>query len=227
MDWITKEQVREYATTPERALDISIRHHQQIVDATEEQLATQNKPLNGLLCGLCQYYDTGHRGGCGLCPLGISDYPCAYDRSLYKKARHIYEAKPFDHKAFIKAETALLDQLKELQSGDKSMERKETKIVETLIEELSAATSKAEKAMKEAQLSAQAVPMEEFEVVSPTSDYCLRMKLIDNPDYAAEIRIYQGRYTDTFFHLSKETLKELHQKSGRLLATAKLKAAKT
>ncbi len=124
MKWITAEQVKAYATTPERALDISVRHHQQNVDATEAELATQAKPLNGLLCGLCRYYDRPGNGGCVSCPLGENDFPCGYETSLYRKALNICESRPRNHAAFIKAETALLNELKSLQSGDKSMDKK-------------------------------------------------------------------------------------------------------
>ena len=129
MKWITKEEVREHATTPERALDISIKHHQQIVDATEEEFETQRDtrthPLGPDLCGLCQHYTPNRWDGCGECPLQETHINCFSDDSLYREVLNMYQAKPFNHKAFIKAETALLNRLKQLKTGDKSMDRKQ------------------------------------------------------------------------------------------------------
>ncbi len=113
MKWITAEEVKAYATTPEHALNISIAHHQQNVDATEKELFAHSNPLAWSLCGLCRYYETD----CSRCPLGS-----CYPGSLYAKASAAL--KPSNHAAFIKAETALLNKLKSLQSGDNDMDKK-------------------------------------------------------------------------------------------------------
>ena len=148
--WITAEQVKAYATTPKRALDISVRHHQQNVDITKSQLRGRDNLLNEDLCGLCYYYREKDHGGCDSCPLTAEDgISCFRASSLYKKSLPHYRSK--NHKSFIKAETALLNKLKSLQSGD-DMDKTQTEIVETLIGELSSATKKAEGAMKESRL---------------------------------------------------------------------------
>ncbi len=119
--WLTKEDVKEYATSPERAMDISVRHHQQNVDATEEELSTQSGPLLEELCGMCAYHRKSN-GDCYACPLERDGIRC-YDKGQpYAEAnRHWLSG---DHAAFIKAETALLNKLKSLQSGDKGMDKK-------------------------------------------------------------------------------------------------------
>ncbi len=122
MEWITAEEVKAYATTPKRAMDISVRHHQQNVDATEEELDTQNAPFGEELCGLCWYYKELRNGGCDKCPLLTNGNSCHASGSLYQESRHCYLGG--DRKAFIKAETALLNKLKSLQSGAKSMDKK-------------------------------------------------------------------------------------------------------
>ncbi len=155
MKWITKQEVRGYATTPARALGISIRHHQQIVDATEDELGLQSGVLDGELCGLCYYYGGFFRalnnGGCEKCPLWEDGLACFKDNSLFKRAQRAYEAEPFDHKAFIKAETALLNRLKQLKSGDKSMDKKQK--LEQVIETLKKDLDKAQRELAEAEVT--------------------------------------------------------------------------
>jgi hypothetical protein len=129
MDWITKEQVQKYATTPERAMDIAIRHHQQIVDATEEELDEAGNVLSGHLCGLCLfYYYNGRHRECGECPLVDNDTACNNTGSLYLRAHTAYHAHPFSHKKFIKADRALLNHLKQLKSGYKKTEQQKLEI---------------------------------------------------------------------------------------------------
>ncbi len=125
--WITKQEVRDYATTPARALDISIRHHQQNVDATEEELpaycCVTGGNLGADLCGLCSYYKDSFNGCCEECPLGKDGDACHKPESVYQIALRFYKAGTY--KKFIKAETALLNRLKQLKSGDKSMDKKQ------------------------------------------------------------------------------------------------------
>ncbi len=132
--WLTKEEVREYATTPARALDISIKHHQQNVDATEEELDKQFAPLAEDLCGLCWYYRKGNSGSCDKCPLGQDTSTCFQQGSLYQEVRAQWSGETKNHESFIKAETALLNRLKQLRAGDKSTDKKrklEIKIEQT------------------------------------------------------------------------------------------------
>jgi hypothetical protein len=152
MKWLTKEQVREAATTPERALDISIEHHQQNVDATEKQLAGQD-PLAEALCGLCWYYNQKNNGGCKACPLGKSGVDCFVSSSLYQEA--LQSCQDGNHKAFIKAETALLDRLKQIKanlySGDKSMDKKQK--LQKTVKDLQKALDKAQSELAEAEVT--------------------------------------------------------------------------
>ena len=286
MKWITKEEVREYATTPARALDISIRHHQQIVDATEKQLSRQREEgvLGETLCGLCAFYF--RKQGCSACLLGQTGEKCCDENSFYDIASDLYCAKPFDHKAFIKAETVLLNRLKQLQIGDKSMDNKEKKQVQ--IEQIEKAEALLVKEREQLQselsalakpelrhgdygfdfngsrcmvivdnkhqlcdvgirlhppseygsslyhvktklgnifddLAALAEPLESFEVVARSVMSGFVAKIIIDE---GEIVIDMGGSHDTWiFNIDKAT--EIHRKLGRLIATAKRKAAKT
>ena len=57
MKWLTAVQVEKYAITPIKALTISIKHWQQIVDATMIEIKDYNKGLfDSWLCGLCTYW---------------------------------------------------------------------------------------------------------------------------------------------------------------------------
>ncbi len=66
MKWLTAKQVKKHATTSKRALGISIKHWQQIVDANTKEIL--NHPLTNIIstemCGLCVYYLS-----CSHCPL--------------------------------------------------------------------------------------------------------------------------------------------------------------
>ncbi len=57
MKWLTEAQIKKHATTPTKALNISIKHWQQIVDATASE--TNEAPLYfnyAEYCGTCLYY---------------------------------------------------------------------------------------------------------------------------------------------------------------------------
>lgn len=66
MKWLTEKQVKKHATTPAKALNISIKHWQQIVDATAKETKAYKVPdplpnlsmylVQADLCGLCQFY---------------------------------------------------------------------------------------------------------------------------------------------------------------------------
>lgn len=75
---LTPTQVREGATTPEKALELSIKHWWENYNIPKEELEGES-PIAEDLCGLCSYYRVGDI--CGNCPVGDCDY-----RSLYVAA---------------------------------------------------------------------------------------------------------------------------------------------
>lgn len=82
MEWLTKQQVKDYATTPKKALEISIKHWWQNRTATRKELDYHlklHRPCSGAYCGLCKYYPN-----CKICILKI---PCDRRTSLFVKAR--------------------------------------------------------------------------------------------------------------------------------------------
>ena len=57
MNWLTPQQVREAATTPEKALDVSILHWEQIVAASKKELRQWGTELlSTSYCGMCRFY---------------------------------------------------------------------------------------------------------------------------------------------------------------------------
>lgn len=95
---LTIEQVEKEATTPIKALELSIRHWWENYCLTKEELENlEILPVAADSCGLCVFY--GHpydidqdissiaciKSGCKVRPT------CPADRSLYKKADYAYD----------------------------------------------------------------------------------------------------------------------------------------
>ena len=81
MKWLTVSQVKKHATTPVKALNISIKHWQQIVDATAKEIReyTSNNPeslFSRYLCGLCEYYKNVAFASCQACLLALIGEEC-------------------------------------------------------------------------------------------------------------------------------------------------------
>ena len=97
MKWLTVKDVKEYATTPERALFISRKHWDQIVEATEKEIRAFHKEnkktalLGAFLCGLCSYADDC-TDECRYCFLKKSGAGCLEKSSQYNKAVNAYKA---------------------------------------------------------------------------------------------------------------------------------------
>ena len=76
MKWLTQKQVKAHATTKTKALNISIKHWQQIVDATKEEIMEYFSKEGALttpeLCGLCMYRNQD----CKTCLLGGKYHSC-------------------------------------------------------------------------------------------------------------------------------------------------------
>ena len=59
MNWLTPEQVKKAATTPEKALDVSILHWEQICKISEiVLLEISSSILRSDYCGLCTFHDS-------------------------------------------------------------------------------------------------------------------------------------------------------------------------
>lgn len=88
MKWLTIEEVKKYATTPRKALEISIKHWWQNATATEKELRAYVRedgryaPIRWRLCGLCKY----HHLDCDVCPLKY-----CYNKSEYDQAVKVLE----------------------------------------------------------------------------------------------------------------------------------------
>ena len=82
MKWLTIEQVKKHATTPRKALNISIRHWQQIVDTTAREMKelSVGSLFPAALCGLCVYYICCDEERC---PLAKSGNGCCKETSQY------------------------------------------------------------------------------------------------------------------------------------------------
>ncbi len=120
MDWLTPEQVKAYATTPKKALEISIKHWWQNRTATKEELRAFAKgsvpfsaaPCISSYCGLCRYYYDMDGAECVECPVT----PCC-DADLendndtpWQTAVNAYwqwERNMGSYSAWIKAATAM------------------------------------------------------------------------------------------------------------------------
>lgn len=117
-DYLTPEQVKAYATTPRKALEISIKHHWQNTQLTEKQFSklsslNPNYPhLNNMLgigvCGLCVF----NKDNCPKCIITKNNQSCMDDDSLYVSASNAgsgYHRNPTSANwgVFIKAEKKL------------------------------------------------------------------------------------------------------------------------
>ena len=127
MKWLTQEQVKKHATTPTKALNVSIKHHQQVVDATEEELITKNCPalLTIRYCGLCIFFYQRQRFRCEGCPLKEIGKKCERANSVWLRASVRYDwflnapAVTGRYEAFKKAERKMLKVLKSLKGAKK------------------------------------------------------------------------------------------------------------
>jgi len=86
---LTEQEVIERATTPEKALDVSIQHHEENLTLSEEEVREATKDCGVLkrsLCGLCTFHRfTGTSASpCDKCILGVGDTPCYNSESQYK-----------------------------------------------------------------------------------------------------------------------------------------------
>ena len=89
MKWLTEQEVKDYATTPRKALKISIKHWWQNRKATRAELDSYindsvNDPTFADLCGLCVY----HNGVCSRC---IMTKTCRAPWSLYRQACEAFD----------------------------------------------------------------------------------------------------------------------------------------
>ena len=80
---LTVKEVKERATTPEKALDVSIQHHEENLELSEEEVrAKANTGLLGdHICGLCVHHDQD----CSSCILEQNDHDCCDDSSQFSK----------------------------------------------------------------------------------------------------------------------------------------------
>jgi len=77
---LTEKEVKERATTPEKALDVSIQHHEEnltLSGAEIRKIYDDGGVILGItLCGLCKYYGSGatpSNSDCARCVLGIEE----------------------------------------------------------------------------------------------------------------------------------------------------------
>jgi len=121
---LTIEQVREGATTPEKAHDLSIEHwHENRTASPEEQEANRYDPCAEDLCGLCAYqkYERGSRA-CECCILGVAGERCLCQNSLFQKASCAWDTYRRNHTPenwheWIMAAGAMEDKLIELKEN--------------------------------------------------------------------------------------------------------------
>ena len=82
-DYLTAKQVKAYATTARKALEISIKHHWQNSQVTLAQFGKLEKRRAGILstrlCGLCIF----HKENCDICSLGALDDSCFNGEGAY------------------------------------------------------------------------------------------------------------------------------------------------
>lgn len=109
MEWLTIEQVKKEATTPRKALEISIKHWWQNTTATEKELRIyteglfKNRPITIGLCGLCTYYD----GECDDCPLKSCDENSEYHQADIAITNWWYNKTPENFKLWQQAARAM------------------------------------------------------------------------------------------------------------------------
>lgn len=94
MKWLTRKQVKEYATTPRKALEITIKHWWQNATASEKESSrgnaqVENGLISGDLCGLCYLYSKGWRF-CKKCPLDTKKLNCFNANSPYDRVADAY-----------------------------------------------------------------------------------------------------------------------------------------
>ncbi len=130
MKWLTIEQGKKHATTPTKALNISIKHWQQIDDLTEEECKQEighEEIISAFLCGLCRYYDLGHVfRGCDKCLIVKKGghISCYEKESLYRSVYNkyvVWEVTPYckTFAAFKKEARKMLKFLKSLKGAKK------------------------------------------------------------------------------------------------------------
>lgn len=149
MNWLTAEEVKRESTTPEKALDMSEKHWEQLATATNKEAkgADYRFPflLGSSLCGLCTYWKRGI-GKCGECPLGN-----CYRMSQYGAAEKLYRVwteegygQP-DFKAFKSEARKMLKLLKSLKENKMDKKQEVKGIIINLQSDLADAQAKLKK----------------------------------------------------------------------------------
>jgi len=116
MNWLTQKYIKKQAViSDEAALEVSIGHHQQIHDATEEELREEYaRTVGGVIdapyCALCK------RFSCCNCILGRKHCIDGEWQIMHDEARRWLNGKS-PHAAFLAAHKPLLDKLKSLRKG--------------------------------------------------------------------------------------------------------------
>lgn len=84
---LTEKEVKDRATTPEKALDVSIQHHEENLELSEEEVRAIRDKSDGLLwrtlCGLCMH----NNDKCDSCILKTSGNGCKATSSQFRKAK--------------------------------------------------------------------------------------------------------------------------------------------
>jgi hypothetical protein len=87
---LTIKEVKEGATTPKKALELSIKHwwENYTLPKRELQRELQGDPgaISDELCGLCEYWK-----GCGSCPVRPDCFENSSFHKQTKKAYHMFE----------------------------------------------------------------------------------------------------------------------------------------
>lgn len=98
MKWYTPAQIKQHASTPTKALNISIKHWQQIVDATAKEIKEYLKHDSDLIysayCGLCYFYNNCGKPGCLL----RQAHGCGSDPSQWLAVANAYTDWHYDGK---------------------------------------------------------------------------------------------------------------------------------
>lgn len=153
MNWLTEEEVKRESTTPDSALDVSIKHHQQIYDATMGEIKDcpyKATLLQNWVCGLCRHYGNNNLN----CPLYIKQGTCCHGGTIWGEVERAYEkwrerkyhwsrSHEFWQK-FKKAELEMLNLLKSLKGNKMDKKEKVTQTIERLQSDLDRAKAELE-----------------------------------------------------------------------------------